>query len=268
MLFAVMIIINVAITLLGVYFFDYNVDSIVNNPGVILLSFIVGIICALIFIVTYIEVFYFFVAKKQPKDSMFKHRLAKHIMLVPMSFTNRRIKVIGIENLPDNPGFSIYANHTSMMDIPLLMCSLKNYPVAFLAKKGTFKVFLLGKWARELGGVTLVRENNREGAKSIIQVIKNVKQGSTMVVFPEGTRSKDRNTLLKFKDGSFRVALKSGAPLVPITLVRPTNKWKNKWPSVRKETVIIHKPIEYNEIVTLTTSELSEKVKVIIESGL
>ena len=268
MLTIVLLIINLGVSIFGIYQFDYLVDTIINNPFVILLSLVVGTIIMLLALGVYIEVFYVLIAKKKPQTSMLKHKIAKQMVSVPMHLTNMKVTVIGEENLPKDPGFTIYANHTSLMDISVLMYKLYEYPVAFLEKQVVEKLFSVGKWTPTLGCVTIDRENTRKGAESIIKVIKNVKSGSTMVVFPEGTRSEKIGQLLDFKPGSFKVALKSKAPLVPISIVKPQNYRKVMWPFKKKITLVIHKPILFEEFKTMKTLELSQKVKEIIEGPL
>jgi 1-acyl-sn-glycerol-3-phosphate acyltransferase len=112
------------------------------------------------------------------------------------------------------------------------------------------------------------RDNPRKGAESIINVIRNVKNGSTMVIFPEGTRSKVIGKTNEFKPGSFKVALKSKAPLVPISIVKPSNFKKIKWPFPKRITLMIHEPIPFDEFRKMTTIDLSDKVKNIIDAPL
>ena len=268
-MFAILlIVINITASILGVYLFDYRVDSVINNPIVIILSILMGTVVMLIVFFLYIDVLYFLVAKRRPQTSKFKHFFAKQIMTVPLVLTNTRVKVIGKENLPKNPGFSIYSNHTSMMDIPVLMYKLYKYPVAFLERQAVGELFAIGKWTPKLGCVIIDRNNPRKGAEAIINVIRNIKNGSTMVVFPEGTRSKEIGKLNEFKPGSFKVALKSKAPLIPITIVKPKNFKKVKWPLPKRITVVIHKPIPFNEFRNMASLDLSVKVRKIIEAPL
>ncbi len=89
-----------------------------------------------------------------------------------------------------------------------------------------------------------------------------------MVVFPEGTRSEEIGTLLEFKQGSFKVALKSKAPLVPMTIVKPKNYKEIKWPFKKRITLVIHKPLPFEEFKTMKSLELSKHVEKIIESSL
>ena len=261
----ILLLINLATIFFGIYLFDYLPDGSVNTVWIILLSIISGTVVMVLVFALYVDIFYVLVAKRKPKNSMLKHFIAKQIMTIPLVATNTRIEVIGKENLPNDPGFSIYSNHTSMMDIPVLMYKLKEYPVAFLAKEVVGKLISVGKWTPELGCVMIDRENTRKGAEAIINVIKNVKNGSTVVIFPEGTRSKEFGKLLDFKHGSFKVALKSKAPLVPVSIVKPANFKSIKWPFPKRIKLIIHQPIPYEEVKQMTSVELSQKVRSIIE---
>lgn len=263
-----LVLVNISTIVFGIYQFDYIVDNSVNNILVIFLSIIAGSIVMFIVFLLYVDIFYITVAKTLPKTSKLKHYIAKRIMTIPLVATNTKIKVEGYENLPIDPGFSIYANHTSMMDIPVLMFKLKKYPVAFLQKEAVRKFPMVGKWTPPLGCVSVDRSNDRKAAESIIQVIKNVKSGSTMVVFPEGTRSDKLGETIEFKAGSFKVALKSKAPLVPISIVKPKDFLQKKWPRRKHITLHIHKPLEFNEFRKMSSQELCDKVKTIIEEPL
>ena len=261
-------IIHISVTMLGIYLYDYRIDGIINSPLVIVLSIVVGLLVVLLYILAYVEIFYILVAKNKPINSKLKHRVANQLMAMPLYFTNTRIKVEGMENLPNDPGFSIYSNHTSMMDIPVFMVGLNKYPIAFLAKEVVGKLFGVGKWAISLGGIMIDRSNDRKGAEAIINVIRNVKNGSTMVIFPEGTRTKEIGSLREFKTGSFKVALKSKAPLVPITIVKPQNFNEIKWPLKKNIKIVVHKPIPFEEIKGVNSLDLSNRVRKIISKPL
>lgn len=268
MLTIALFLINLIITASGIYIFDYQVDNSINNPLVIILSITVAWILMFLILGVYIELAYYLVANKKPKNSMLMHKLAKQMVSFPMHLTNMKVSVEGKENLPKDPGFSIYVNHTSMMDISVLMYKLYDYPVAFLEKENVGELFSLGKWTHKLGCVMINRDNDRKAAESIINVIKNIKSGSTMVVFPEGTRSKEIGKLLDFKQGSFKVALKSKAPLLPITIVKAKNYNNIKWPFRKNIKLVIHEPIPFEVLKTMKTLELSEKVREIIAGPL
>ena len=268
MLTILLLLINICATGLGIYIFDNKVDSMIDSPLVIILSILAGTILMLVISILYVEGFYYFVAKRKPLDSKLKHFIAKQAMALPLHATNTRVKVVGRENLPKNQGFSIYSNHTSMMDIPVLMCGLKDHPIAFLAKQVVADLPVIGKWTVPLGCIMIDRDNDRKAAESIIKVIKNVKNGSSMVIFPEGTRTYTIGELIEFKPGSFKVAMKSKAPLVPITIVKAKNFRNIKWPLPKKVTIVIHKPLLFEEFKGMNSLELSDKVKTIIEASL
>lgn len=265
MLGTLVVLLDFVFIVVGIYLFDYKVDGIIDNPFAIIIVLLLSIIFSLLFLYLYIEILYVLVARKKPITSKLKHYLANQFVILPLHIMNMRFKVVGKENLPKETGFTIYSNHTSMFDIPVLMVALHDYPVAFLAKKVVGSLFAVGKWAISLGCVLIDRGNDRKSAESIIQVIKQVRNGSTMVIFPEGTRQKEIGKLLPFKPGSFKVALKSRAPLVPVSIVKPENYNSIRWPFMKKETIVIHKPIPYQEIKNMKSHELAEKVQNIIQ---
>lgn len=261
-----LLIINLVVTGLGIYFFDYQVDQIINNPLVIIGSIFGGFISGIIGLLLYNEIAYYLFAKKQPVTSMFLHHMGKQIMSVPFRLLNMRVKVIGKDNLPKDPSFLIYSNHMSEMDIPIIMYNLYDYPIAFLSKESVGRYFSIGKWSRKIGCVFLDRSSDRKGAEAIINVIKKARSGLSMVVFPEGTVDNRIAELLPFKDGAFKAALKGKVPLVPISIVK---KYKHViWPFVRRLELVVHKPLPFEAIKELKSQELSEKVRKIITSVL
>jgi 1-acyl-sn-glycerol-3-phosphate acyltransferase len=264
MLTIALLFIQLATTILGVYFFDYQVDNQINQIGPILLSIFAGLVLMLLVLYLYIELL-FRVFQRKPMNHILKHKFANQMVSIPLHLTRTKIEILGKEHLPKDHGFTIYSNHTSLMDIPLYMYGFNDYPIAFLSKQKVKHIFSIGKWVESLGGVMIDRTNARKGAEAILKVIKHVKNGSTMVIFPEGTREKERGKLLPFKDGSFKVALKSKAPLVPMTIVKEVHK---KWPRKNLVKIVIHPAIPYEEIKGMKSQELSTKVEQIIQSSL
>ena len=268
MLTIFLLVVNTVVIVLGIYLFDYQVDSIINNPFAILLSIFVALIASFLAALFYMELFYIIYAKDKPDTSKKKHRIAKQIVSVPLHLFNVRTKVVGKENLPKDPRFLIYANHTSELDISILMNKLSKYPVAFLAKKAVLKYLSIGKWALSIGCIMLDRENNRRGAYSVSQVVKKVQNGSTMVIFPEGKIKREIGKLLRFRSGSFRIALESEVPLVPVSIVKDKQYNKGFWPMAKKFTIVIHEALLFKEFKTLKSRELSNKVRDIIDTEL
>ena len=262
------LIVDIAVTMLGIYIFDYRVDGIVNNIFIIILCVLVGLIVTSLLVGLFLEIFYLSLSKGKLHKSMLVHKLAKQIVSVPIHFSRMRINIVGKENLPHDPGFSIYANHSSWIDLPIVMYKLYDNPVAALGKEGAFKLFAIGRFAPKLGCVMIHRQNPRQSAEAINQVVNNIVNGFSMIIFPEGTRSPKVDSLLNFKHGAFKVALRSRKPLVPITIVKPKNYRNIKWPFKKRVTLVIHKPLLYDEFEGMKSHELSQKVKEIIEESL
>lgn len=268
MLTILIIIVNLGITVLGIYIFDYRVDGSINDIFTIILSLLAGPIITSLLLGLFLEVFYLSLKKGKLQKSMFTHKIAKQLVSIPIHFSRIRIKVVGKENLPHDPGFSIYVNHSSWIDLPIVMYKLYDNPVAALGKEGAFKIFGIGRFAPKFGCVMIHRKNPRHSVEAIKQVINNVKNGFSMVIFPEGTRNPNVDTVLDFKHGAFKIALRSERPLVPITIVKPKNYKKIKWPFIKRFTLVIHEPLLFDDFKAMKTLELSQRVKEIIEGSL
>lgn len=127
------------------------------------------------------------------------------------------VTIEGRENIPEETCVFI-GNHTSMLDIPLLIVACDRR-ITFIAKKELEKVPVFGYWIKSAKGVLLDRENARAAIKVINEGVENVKSGINMAIFPEGTRSKN-GELGEFKKGSMKLATKAKAPIVPVAIDR------------------------------------------------
>ena len=176
------------------------------------------------------------------------------------------IKVKGRENIPNGTCLFV-GNHTSILDIPAIFYSL-NRPVGFIAKKEVLKVPILRYWLSKGKCIALDRQNPRDAVKMISEGVKNLKDGYSMMIFPEGTRSLDGKTL-PFKKGSMKLATKAKVPIVPVTIdasftsFEDNNKFK---PSTI--TVTFHKAIETVNLTKEEERTLSEDVRNIIIGSL
>ena len=155
-----------------------------------------------------------------------------------------KITVKGKENIPDEAVLYV-GNHRSMFDVLILYTQCERL-TGFIAKDSINKVPALRVWMRYLYCLFLDRNDIKQGLKIILQAIEYVKQGVSICVFPEGTRNKGEElTLLPFKEGSFKIALKSGCPIIPVALNRTADIFENHFPKLRKTHVIVEygKPI-------------------------
>jgi len=181
-----------------------------------------------------------------------------------INFSGLRVEVYGKENLPMEPCLYI-ANHQSQLDIPLVMANIDEVAGA-IAKKEIEKWPIVSSWMREFNCVFIDRENTREGLKSILQGVDNLKNGRSMLIFPEGTRSKGHE-INEFKKGSMKLAIKAKVPIVPITVDGAFKALEGK-PEDLKAKMIIHKPIYIDILSKEEQNNLAEICQGIIERAI
>lgn len=179
-----------------------------------------------------------------------------------------KVEVIGKENIPEGPCLFV-SNHQGAMDIPLIL-GTSDRTIGFVAKKELLKYKFLAYWCKQINCVFMDRENIREAIKSIDEGVEYLKNGSSMLIFPEGTRSKGPE-VGEFKKGSIKLGLKAGKPIVPVSicdsyLLREANSgWKFKPGNVK---IIFGKPIDPAALDKKQQRDLTEKIREIIVENL
>lgn len=176
------------------------------------------------------------------------------------------VTVIGKENIPDVPCCYI-GNHTSILDIPLLIDSVGKC-MGFVAKKEMVKAPILGYWMKKYNCVPLDRENAREAIKVIRKGADNIKNGYSMAIFPEGTRSKD-GKLGEFKKGSLKLATMAKAPVVPVSINGAYRAYEidRKFKPV-DITITFGEPIYTDKLSREEEKQLMEKVRDMVAKNL
>jgi 1-acyl-sn-glycerol-3-phosphate acyltransferase len=125
-----------------------------------------------------------------------------------------RVAVTGRKNITMKPPCILMCNHQSTLDIFALLSSLDLH-FKWMAKKELFSVPFLG-WALAAGkNIAVDRDNPRAAIKAMNEAARRIKEGTSVVIFPEGTWGKD-GRLLPFKKGGFSLALRMGVPIVPV----------------------------------------------------
>ena len=125
------------------------------------------------------------------------------------------VTVTGQEMLPQGPVLFV-ANHQSYLDIPVLL-GYVDKPMAFIGKSGLLKIPFISDWMKLIECVFLDQKNPRQAMKDMSLAAEKIRRGYSMLIFPEGHRSKGEGHR-KFHQGSFRLAFKTGVPIVPITI--------------------------------------------------
>ena len=164
------------------------------------------------------------------------------------------ITVIGEEHIPDEPVLYI-GNHRSFFDVPITYSRCRRL-TGFVSKKELEKVPLLSNWMRFLYCLFLDRDNVRSGLKTILTAIEQVKNGISIFIFPEGTRNKGEElSVLPFHDGSFKIAEKTGCPVIPVSINNSVQILEAHFPIIRKTHVVL----EYGEPIYPNTLDKEAK---------
>lgn len=194
------------------------------------------------------------------------YKLAKKWSYTTLKMMGTTYEVSGRENLIDEPCLYV-ANHQSYFDIPL-MVQIIDKPMGFVAKKEMMKVPVLGTWIKRIKSVFIDRENVREALKTISEGVENIKNGYSMFIFPEGTRGKG-GPIKEFKKGSLKLATKSGAPIIPITIDGAHNVLEATGKLQKAHVKItIHEPIYTKGLSKEDENKLIDKIKDVIVSKL
>ena len=147
-----------------------------------------------------------------------------------------KIIVKGLENVPEDVPVLYVGNHKSIFDIIVGYHYVKNN-TGFIAKDSMKKTPLLSTWMVLINCLFLNRTDVREGLKTILKGIDLVKNGTSVFIFPEGTRS-TTDELLPFKEGSLKIAEKTKCPVIPVAISHTDDIFDNHMPLVKASTVV------------------------------
>lgn len=128
-----------------------------------------------------------------------------------------QLKVIGDEKAGEGSPRIYMSNHQSYFDILAVLAGLPG-EFKFLLKQELMKIPLFGIAVRKTGYISIDRKDFRKAAKSIKEAAEKIRKGTSVLIFPEGTRSED-GRVQAFKKGGFHLALKSGCDIVPVTII-------------------------------------------------
>ena len=174
--------------------------------------------------------------------------------------------VIGEENVPKDKAVLYVGNHRSYFDIVLTYPRVPG-PTGFISKDVIKKIPILGFWMVFLDCLFLDRKDLRKGLEMVLSAIDKVKNGISIFIFPEGTRNTTDAPVLDFHKGSFKIAQKSGCPIVPVVINHSRDIFENHMPFLKATHVTIEycPPVYLNELEKDDQRNIDVYVKDIIE---
>jgi len=192
------------------------------------------------------------------------HKVANLWAKVLLFLCATKVEVIGGQNIMRMKPQVLMANHQSDFDI---LITLAYVPGQFrwIAKKELFAIPVFGQAMKSAGYIEIDRQDHEKALQSLDLAALRIRQGKSVMTFPEGTRS--RNGEIKpFKQGTFYLAIQSGAPVVPISIIgsgeiMPKRSLRIKPGRIK---LVIDKPIETKDYTLENRQELINKVRSVI----
>jgi len=128
-----------------------------------------------------------------------------------------RLEVEGREAIDWTRAHVLVANHASMIDVPAMFGAVP-VPLRFMLKREIAAIPFIGWYGSAMGMVFIDRGNARDAKRKLGDAVGKLREGATLIAFPEGTRSKD-GSVGPFKGGAFQVAIEAGAQVVPVAIL-------------------------------------------------
>ena len=251
------------------------IDFLINKPystnilpGVIIYAVEYTLIAAFCF-VAFLIMLSLFVDLEKPNEKFdkFYNAVVSFTLRIALSACNVKVIIEGEEKIPDGR-FVLVQNHKAMFGPIVTLAYLGKYEIGFITKPENFKIPVINKFMHRICCIAIDRENARNAVKSINSAAENVKNETcSMAIYPEGTRARN-GKMLPLHAGSFKIATKSGAPLVITTVDNTDDVHKNA--SFRRTVITLRvcEVISAEEVSSLGTNELAERTKKIMLESL
>ncbi len=171
-------------------------------------------------------------------------RMVQWAFRVILFLCGTKVTVIGEERVPRDQAVLYIGNHKSYFDTIITYARCPRL-TGYIAKSNMEKVPLLSTWMKRLHCLFINREEVREALKTILAGIDNIRNGISVCIFPEGTRNQTDALMLPFKEGSFKIAEKTGCAIIPMAITNSAQILENHFPKIKAAHVIL----EYGEPV-------------------
>jgi 1-acyl-sn-glycerol-3-phosphate acyltransferase len=179
-------------------------------------------------------------------------RMVQWAFRVILFISGVKMEVKGHEHVPKDEAVLYVGNHRSIFDI-VTTYSLCPDLTGYIAKNSVEKIPLLNFFMRRLHCLFIDRDDMKQSLKVILAAIEQIKAGISVCIFPEGTRNRDRENpqkLLPFKDGSLKIAQKTGCKVVPMAILGTDEIFENHIPWIHRQkvTIVYGQPIVLDEL--------------------
>lgn len=189
-----------------------------------------------------------------------KYKHIRYILKHVCKSGNIDLKVTGLENIPKEDGFLMCGNHQGIFDIVAIVDSFER-PLAAVLKKELAEIPFLKQVIQCTKSYPMDREDVRQSMKVIQATAKELMDGRNMIIFPEGTRSKNGNLMGEFHAGSFKCATMAKATIVPFAFIDSFKVLDQDGCAPLKVQLHYLEPIYYDEYKDLKTNEIATLVK-------
>ncbi len=199
------------------------------------------------------------VAREKASDA-----IARFMFRLILLICGTKTTAIGLENIPFDRPVLFVGNHRGFFDVIISYTYIKGR-AAYVAKKEIIKVPILRRWVTNIRCILLDRSNTRAALKSILTGIEYIKDGTSLVIFPEGTRNNGEG-VLEFHAGSFKLAEKSGCLIVPVVQNNTSAIFEDQKPLLKKAHTVIEfcKPIDMSGMSRDEKKDIAEYVHNIV----
>jgi 1-acyl-sn-glycerol-3-phosphate acyltransferase len=210
-------------------------------------------------------------ANKAGDIELEKQRIAESTQVWAQTISHMygmKVQFRGKENIPDHDGLVFISNHQGYGDIIAMLLATEGRQISFIAKDQLRKIPLFGYWIKVIRGVFIERGNAKASLKSISEAAELVKQGFNMVIFPEGTRSRG-GEMIPFKPGSFKLATKAKATIVPVTIHGTYDMFETRGTIGPSSSVVyFHPPVETASLDRHALREMEGEIETSIRTKL
>ena len=207
---------------------------------------------------------YFIRKKDEQKALRFSSKIINWGFRCVAALSGSKTTITGKENIPEDQPVVFIGNHRSYYDI-IIGYPHMPFHTSVISKAGLKKVPAIGSWMKRLGCLFLERDNMRQGLSVILEGIEQIKNGSNMLVFPEGTRNKGEG-IGEFHAGTFKLAIKSKAAIVPVVQTHTREIFEAHFPRLhpQRTSLAFLPPIETKNLSKEEIKELPEYVRQIM----